>query len=93
MEKNTERETEMRRREEKWQNCWCCRDQRRACKIARASAAKLEQTAPTEKERMALAPQSEQSARTPELLLPKKKKQSCMSRSPDGEVRESQGKR
>ena len=29
---------------EKWQTCWCCRNQRRACRIAQALAKKLEQT-------------------------------------------------
>ena len=27
-----------RRREEKWQACWCCRDQQRACRMAQALA-------------------------------------------------------
>ena len=34
----TERESDRRRREEKWQTCWCCRDQQRACRMAQASA-------------------------------------------------------
>ena len=34
--------------EEKWQTCWCCRDQQRACRMARASAEKLEHTGPAE---------------------------------------------
>ena len=37
----TERESDGRRREEKWQTCWCCRDQQRACRMAQASAEKL----------------------------------------------------
>ena len=37
----TERESYNRRRKEKWQTCWCCRDQQRACKMAQASAEKL----------------------------------------------------
>ena len=32
----TEPESESRRREEKWQTCWCCRDQQRACRMAQA---------------------------------------------------------
>ena len=36
--------------EEKWQTCWCCRDQQRACRMAQASAEKLEHTGPAEKE-------------------------------------------
>ena len=46
--------------EEKWQAFLCCRDQRRACRMAQASAKKLEQTKSMEKERVALAPQSGQ---------------------------------
>ena len=39
--------------EEKWQTCWCCRDQQTGCRMAQASAEKLEHTEPAEKERMA----------------------------------------
>ena len=48
----TERESDRRRREEKWQTCWCCQDQQRACRMAQASAEKLEHTGPAEKERV-----------------------------------------
>ena len=37
------------RLEEKWQTCWCCRDQQRACRMAQASTEKLEHTGPAEK--------------------------------------------
>ena len=40
------------RREEKWQTCWCCRDQQTACKMEQASAEKLKHTKPAEKEEM-----------------------------------------
>ena len=33
--------------EEKCQTCWCCRDQQRACRMAQASAEKLEHTGRT----------------------------------------------
>ena len=69
----TERESDRRRRVEKWQTLWCCRDQQRACRMAQASAEKLEQTGPAEKERVASVPQREQLARTPEPPLPKGK--------------------
>ena len=69
----TERESDNRRREEKWQPCWCCRDQQRACRMAQASAEKLEHTGPAEKERVASVPQTEQLARTPRPPLPKAK--------------------
>ena len=69
----TERESDSRRREEKWQTCWCCRDQQRACRMAKASAEKLEHTGPAKKERVASIPQREQLASTPEPLLSKGK--------------------
>ena len=49
----TERESDNRRREEKWQTLWCCRDQQRVCRMAQALAEKLEHTGPAEKERVA----------------------------------------
>ena len=73
MEERTERESDSRRREENWQTCWCCRDQLSPCRMAQASAEKLEHTGPAEKERVASVPQREQLARTPELPLPKGK--------------------
>ena len=81
----TERESDSKRRKEKWQTCWCCRDQQRACRMAQASAEKLEHTGPAEKERVASVPQRKQMARTPESPLPKEKKQIRMSRVPHHE--------
>ena len=49
---------------EKWQTCWCCRDQQRACRMAQASA---------EKKKVASVPQREQLASTPKPSLPKGK--------------------
>ena len=69
----TERELDRRKREKKWQTYWCCRDQQRACRMAQASAKKLEHTGSAEKERVASVPQREQLASTPEPLLPKEK--------------------
>ena len=69
----TERESDGRRRDQKWQTCWCCRDQQRACRMAQASAEELEQTGPAEKERVASVPHRKQLARTPEPPLPKGK--------------------
>ena len=68
-----ERESDTRRREEKWQACWCCRDQPRACTMAQALAEKLEHTGQAEKERVASVPQREQLASTPEPPLPRGK--------------------
>ena len=51
----TQRESHSRR-EEKWQTCCCCRDQQTACRMAQASAKKLEHTGPAEKERVASVP-------------------------------------
>ena len=82
----TERESDSRRKEEKWQTCWSCRDQQRACRMAQASAEKLEHTGPAEKERVASVPQREQLANTPEPPLIKgKREQSRLSKVPDHE--------
>ena len=98
MEKRIDGESDRRRRNEKWQTCWCCRDQQRTCRIAQASAEKLEPIGPAEKERVASVPQIEQLARMPEpprvrksRLCQKEKEQSRQSRVPDREVGDSQG--
>ena len=52
----TERESDSRR-DEKWQTCWCFRDQQRTCRMAQASKEKLEHTRPAEKESVASVPQ------------------------------------
>ena len=72
MEERTEKESD-RRREEKWQTCWCCQDQKKANRMAQASAEKVEQTGRAEIERAASVPQREQLASTPELPLPRGK--------------------
>ena len=69
--------------EEKWQTCWCCRDQQRACRMAQALAEKLEHTGPAKKERVASVPQRKLLARTPEPPLPKRKITSPQSKVPD----------
>ena len=69
----TERESDRRRREGKWQTYWCCRDQQTACKMAQASVEKLEHSGPAKMERVASVPQREQLASTPEPPLPKGK--------------------
>ena len=58
----TEQELKRRRKEKKWQTSRCCRNQRRACRMAQALAKKLEHTGPAEKEKVASEPQSEQLA-------------------------------
>ena len=74
-----ERESDRRKREDKWQTCWCCRDQQRACRMAQASAEKLEHTGPAEKERVASVPQREKLASTPEPSLPKRERNRAVS--------------
>ena len=69
----TAQESDSRRREEKWQTCWCSRVQQRACRMAQATAEKLEHTGPAEKERVASVPKREQLASTPKPSLPKRK--------------------
>ena len=87
----TELESDRRRREDKWQTCWCCRNQQRACRIVQASAEKLEHTGPAEKEQVASVPQREQFAqRRQSCLGQKEKEQSDPFKSPDREVGVSQ---
>ena len=62
-----------RKRKEKWQTCWCCRDQQRACRKAQVSAEKLEHTGPAEKIRVASVPRREELVSIPEPPLPKGK--------------------
>ena len=69
----TERESNRRIREEKWQTCCCCRDQQRACRMVQALAEILEHTGPAEKKRVASMPQREQLASIPDPSLPKGK--------------------
>ena len=59
--------------EEKWQTCWCCRDQQRACRMAQALAEILEHTGPAEKKRVASMSQREQLVSRPDPFLPKGK--------------------
>ena len=59
---------------EKWQTCRCCRNHLRVCRMAQASAEKLEHTGPAEKKRVASVPQRDQLASTPEPPLPKGKR-------------------
>ena len=61
------------RREEKWQTCWCCREQQKAYRMVQASAEKLEITGSAEKERVASVTQQEQLACAPERSFPKGK--------------------
>ena len=69
----TKRESGCRRGEEKWQICWCCRDQQKAYRMAQISAKILEHTGPAEKKRVASVPQRKRLARTPEPPFPKGK--------------------
>ena len=68
----TEQESD-RKRKEKGHTCWCCPDQQTVCRVAQASAKKLEHTGPVEKKRMASALPTEQLPSTPERSLPKEK--------------------
>ena len=74
----TERESDGKRREEKWQTCWCCRDQQRACKMAQASAEKFEHTGRAEKKRVVSVPQKEHLVSTPETPSKRNKTESSI---------------
>ena len=54
MEERTKRESNRRRRKEKWKTCWCCRDQQRTCRMAQVSAEKFKHTGPAEKAKSGL---------------------------------------
>ena len=83
----TERESDNSRREEKWQTCWCCRDQQRAYRMAQASAEKLEHTGlPKRKEWPQCHRESSWQERRSRLCQ-KEKEQSRLSRVPDYEGR------
>ena len=86
MEERTERESVRRRREEKWQTLWCCRDQQTACRMAQASAEKLEHTGPAEKERVAAESSWQERRSRP---CQKENEHSRLSRVPDHEGGES----
>ena len=75
----TERESHRRRRKEKWHICVCCRDQQRACRMAQASAEKLEDTGPDEKKKVVSVLQREQFASTPEPSSPKRDRNRAVS--------------
>ena len=82
----TERESDRRKGEEKWQTCWCCRDQQRACRMAQASAKKLEHTGPTQKRKSGLSATERAVGKYAGAALAKRKKeQSHLSRVPDHE--------
>ena len=93
MEERTERESDRRRREEKWLTCWCCRDQQTACRMAQASAEKLEHIGPAEKERVTSVPQRESSWQVRQSHpCQKEKERSHRSKTPDRQEEESLGK-
>ena len=69
----TDRELDRRRRKEKWKTCRCCRNQQKTCRMAQASADKLEHSGPAEKKRVASVLLGEQLASTPEPSLRKGK--------------------
>ena len=81
----TERESNRTIREEKWQTCWYCRDQQRACRMAQASTEKLEHAGPAEKDRVASVPQKSSWQVRQSRLCQKEKEQSRLSRAPDSE--------
>ena len=89
----TERESDWRKREEKWQTCWCCRDQKRACRMAQASAEKLKHTGPAEKKEWPQCHRESSWQVRRSRRYQKEKEQSHLSRVPDHEAGESQGDR
>ena len=60
--------------EDKWQTCWCYRDQQIACRMAQASAEKLDHIGPAGKQRVASMPQREQFASTHRAVFAKRER-------------------
>ena len=81
------------RGEEKWQNCWWCRDQQKACGMAQDLAEKLEHTGPAEKKGVVSVPQRKQLESTVEPPLPKGKGTEPSVQITKSSGRESQGER
>ena len=69
----TKRDSDRRKRGEKWQTCLCCQEEQKACRMAQALAEKLEKTWPAEKERVVSVPSREQLESTLEPPFPKRK--------------------
>ena len=83
----TKRESDNRRREEKWQTCWCCRDQQRACRMLQRKNLSI-LGLPKRKEWPQCHRESSWQARRSRPFQ-KKKEQSRLSKAPDHEGGES----
>ena len=81
----TERESDRRRREEKWQTCRCCRDQQRACRMAQTSAETLEHTGLPKREEWPQCHRESSWQIRQSRPCQKEKEQSRLSRVPDHE--------
>ena len=81
----TERESVNRRREEKWQTCWCCRDQQRACMMAQASAENLNKLGLLKRKEWPQCHRKSSWQERRSRYCQKEKEQSRLSRVPDHE--------
>ena len=89
----TERESDRRGREEKWQTCWCCRDQYRNAEWPRLQRKNLNiLSLPKSKKWPRCHRESRWQERQSHLCL-EEKEQSRQSKAPDREAGESQGGR
>ena len=89
----TERESSQRRREEKWQTCWCCRDQQRACRMAQASTENLNILGLLKRKEWPQCHRKRSWHVRWSRFYQKEKEQSCLSKVSDHEGGESQGER
>ena len=89
----TERESDRRRSDEKWQTCWWCRDQQRACRMVQASAEKLEHVGLLKRKEWPQYHRESSWQVCQSRLRLKEKEKSRLSRVPDHEGGESQGGR
>ena len=85
MRGKTEKRTEWRGQnesqigEEKCQACWCCLDQQRAYRMAKASAEKLEHTGPAEKGKSGLSATEKAAGKYARAAFAKRKRNRAVS--------------
>ena len=89
----TERESDRKRRDEKWQACWCCRDQQRACRMAPASAKKLNILGLLKRKEWPQCHRESSWQVRQRCPCQKEKEQSRLSKVPDPKGEESHGER
>ena len=86
-----ERESDRRRREEKWQTCWFRREQLRACRMAQAQQKNLSILGLPKRKKWPQRHRKNSWQERRSCPSQKEKEQNCQSIAPDHEGGESQG--